>query len=138
VEEEETKDVDKGRDVHERMTQARQLGDAAQEGLPTGMTLHAADEEDVEGEETPIPLVKPAAARKTKQQRRKAQRAREEVKLPIFSQVMHRVNSSINVVYIETNRGREISKTKASCFRVHGQVDAKIAGKIDSLEGEAV
>jgi len=75
--EEETKDVDEGRDVHQRMTQARQLGDVTQEGLPPGMTLHEVEEE--EEEETVAPLVKPAPARKTKQQRRKAQRALEEV-----------------------------------------------------------
>ncbi|KAF9645525.1 P60-like protein [Thelephora ganbajun] len=75
VEEEETKDVDKGRDVHERMTQARQLGDVAQEGLPLGMTLHEVEEEE---EEIVVPLVKPNPVRKTKQQRRKAQRALEE------------------------------------------------------------
>jgi len=77
VEEEESKDADKGRDVHERMTRARQLGDVIQEGLPPGMSLHEIEEE--EEEETVTPLVKPAPGRKTKQQRKKAQRALEEV-----------------------------------------------------------
>ena len=79
VEEEETKDADKGRDVHERMAQARRVGEVTQEGLPPGMTLHGVEEE--EEEETAIPLVKPAPVRKTKQQRRKAQRVLEEVRL---------------------------------------------------------
>lgn len=70
--------MDEGRDVHERMTQARQLGDVTQEGLPPGMALHEIGEE--EEEEAVVPLVKPAPARKTKQQRRKAQRALEEVR----------------------------------------------------------
>ena len=78
VEEEEMKDVDKGRDVHERIVQARQLGQVAQEGLPLGMTLHEVEEEE---EETVVPLVKPVPARKTKQQRKKAQRVLEEVSL---------------------------------------------------------
>ena len=77
VEEEESKDADKGRDIHEKMTQARQLGSVIQEGLPPGMTLHEVEEE--EEEETIIPLVKPAPGRKTKQQRKRAQRALEEV-----------------------------------------------------------
>jgi nucleolar protein 53 len=76
VEEEESKGADKGRDVHERMTRARQLGDVIQEGLPPGMPLHEVEEEE---EETVTPLVKPAPGRKTKQQRRRAQRALEEV-----------------------------------------------------------
>lgn len=76
VEEEELKHTDNGQDVHERMTQARQLGDVTQEGLPPGMTIHEVEEE---GEETVVPLVKPVPTRKTKQQRRKAQRALEEV-----------------------------------------------------------
>ena len=78
VEEEESKDADRGRDVHERMTRARQLGDVIQEGLPPGMSLHEVEEEEKE-EETATPLVKPAPSRKTKQQRKRAQRALEEV-----------------------------------------------------------
>ena len=78
MEEEGTKGADDGRDVHERMTRARQLGDITQEGLPPGMTLHEIEEE--EEEETVVPLVKPAPARKTKQQRKKAQRVLEEVR----------------------------------------------------------
>ena len=77
VEEAESKNADKGRDVHERMTQARQLGNVTQGGLPPGMALHEVEEEG--GEEPLMPLVKPAPGRKTKQQRRKAQRALEEV-----------------------------------------------------------
>lgn len=78
VEEEESKGADEGRDVHERMTRARQVGDVTQEGLAPGMSLH--DEwEEKEVEETVTPLVKPAPGRKTKQQRRKAQRTLEEV-----------------------------------------------------------
>ena len=57
VEEEELKNVDKGRNVHERIVQARQLGQVAQEGLPLGMTLHEVGED--EEEETVVPLVKP-------------------------------------------------------------------------------
>lgn len=76
VEEEESKDADKGRDVHERMTRARQLGDVIQEGLPPGMSLHEVEEEE---EEMVTPLVKPAPGRKTKQQRKRAQRVLEEV-----------------------------------------------------------
>lgn len=91
VEEEETKGEDKGRDVHERMKHARQLGDVTQEGLPPGMALHEVEEE--EEKEAVAPLVKPAPARKTKQQRRKAQRALEEVRLfsatPEFGSVTH-------------------------------------------------
>jgi nucleolar protein 53 len=79
MEEEETKGADEGRDVHERMMQARQLGEVTPEGLPPGMILHGV--EDEEEEETATPLVKPAPTRKTKQQRRKAQRALEEVSL---------------------------------------------------------
>ena len=71
--------MDKGRNVHERIVQARQLGQVAQEGLPLGMTLHEVGED--EEEETVVPLVKPAPTRKTKQQRKKAQRALEEVSL---------------------------------------------------------
>ena len=78
VEEEETKGVDTGRDVHERMKHARQLGDVTQEGLPPGMALHEVEEE--EEEETVAPLVKSTPARKTKQQRTKAQRVLEEVR----------------------------------------------------------
>jgi hypothetical protein len=78
VEEEGMKGADKGRDVHERMTNARQLGGVTQEGLPPGMALHEVEEEEEEG--TVIPLVKPAPARKTKQQRKKAQRVLEEVR----------------------------------------------------------
>ena len=78
MEEEGTKGADDGRDVHERMTRARQLGDVTPEGLPPGMTLHEIEEE--EEEETVVPLVKPAPARKTKQQRKKAQRVLEEVR----------------------------------------------------------
>ena len=77
VEEEESKDADKGRDVHERVTRTRQLGDVIQEGLPPGMSLHEVEEE--EEEETVTPLVKSPPSRKTKQQRRRAQRALEEV-----------------------------------------------------------
>ena len=91
AEEEEIKRVDDGQDVHERMANARQLGDVAQEGLPPGMTLHEVEEE--EEEETVVPLVKPAPARKTKQQRRKAQRVLEEVRplqpLPELGSVTH-------------------------------------------------
>ena len=76
VEEEESKNADKGQDVYERMTQARKLGNVIQEGLPPGMPLHDVEEEE---EETATPLVKPAPGRKTKQQRRRAQRALEEV-----------------------------------------------------------
>ena len=78
VEEEETKGVDTGRDVHDRMKHARQLGDVTQEGLPPGMALHEVEEE--EEEETIALLVKPAPARKTKQQRTRAQRVLEEVR----------------------------------------------------------
>ena len=77
VEVEELKNVDEGRDVHERITRARQLGDITQDGLPPGMTLHECEEEE-EGE-TATSLVKPAPGRKTKQQRVKAQRALGEV-----------------------------------------------------------
>jgi len=75
-EEEESKDANKGWDVHERMTQARQLGGVTQDGLPPGMSLH--EDKEGEEEETAAPLVKPAPGRKTKLQRRKAQRALEE------------------------------------------------------------
>ena len=75
--EEEAKDADKCRDVRERMTQARRLGNVTHESLPPGMALHEVEEE--EGEPV-APLVKPAPARKTKQQRKKAQRALEEVR----------------------------------------------------------
>ena len=78
VEEAEAKDSGKGQDLHERMMQARKLGNVTEEGLPPGMTLHVVDEE--EEEETTAPLVKPTPARKTKQQRRKAQRVLEEVR----------------------------------------------------------
>lgn len=91
VEEEESKHVDKGWDVRERMTRARQLGEVTQEGLPTGMSLHEGKEEEEE-EETATPLVKPAPGRKTKQQRMKAQRALEEVTAFV---VIPEVNSSI-------------------------------------------
>lgn len=76
VEEEEMKGADKGRDVHERMTHARQQGDVTQEGLPPGMALHEVEEEE---EDAAVPLVKPVPTRKTKQQRKAAQRARAEV-----------------------------------------------------------
>lgn len=79
VEEAEMKDADKGQDVHQRMVQARQLGHVAEEGLPPGMNLHGVDEEGEE--ETAVPLVKPAPTRKSKQQRRKSQRALEEVRI---------------------------------------------------------
>ena len=82
VEEEEMKGVDKGRDVHERIMQARRLGDDfTQRGLPSGMTLHKVEEE--EEEEPPTSLVKPAPARKTKQQRKKARRVLAEVRLSL-------------------------------------------------------
>jgi len=91
VEEEGLKGVDDGRDVHERMTRARQLGDVTREGLPPGMALHEVEEE--EEEETVAPLVKPAPVRKTKQQRKKAQRVFEEVSplrpLPGLGSVTH-------------------------------------------------
>jgi len=91
VEEEGMKGADEGRDVHERMTRARQLGDVTQEGLPPGMALHEVEEE--EEEEAVVPLVKPAPARKTKQQRKKAQRVLDEVrflqKLPELGSVTH-------------------------------------------------
>jgi len=61
------------------MTQARQLGEVTQEGIPPGMTLHEVEEEGNE-EEIVAPPVKPAPSRKTKQQRRKAQRVLEEVR----------------------------------------------------------
>ena len=77
VEEEGLKGADEGRDVHERMLKARQLGSVTQEGLPTGMALHEVEEE--EEEEVTVPLVKPAPSRKTKQQRRKMRRALEQV-----------------------------------------------------------
>lgn len=82
IEEAGMKDADKGQDVHERMTRARQLGHVTEEGLPPGMTLHGVDKEG--DDETAMPLIKPAPVRKTKQQRRKAQRALEEVRtLPV-------------------------------------------------------
>jgi len=91
VEAEGTKGADEGRDVHERMTRARQLGDVTQEGLPPGMALHEVGEE--EEEEVAAPLVKPAPARKTKQQRKKARRVLEEVRplrqLPGSGSVTH-------------------------------------------------
>jgi len=91
VEEEGTKGADEGRDVHERMTRARKLGDVTQEGLPPGMALHEAEEEGED--EAIVPLVKPPPARKTKQQRKKAQRALEEVRplqpLPESGSVTH-------------------------------------------------
>ena len=92
VEEEESKGADKGWDVHERMTRARQLGNITQEGLPPGMALHEIEEE--EEEETAPPLAKPAPARKTKQQRKKARRALEEVR-PL-SAVLGRVQPLIH------------------------------------------
>jgi hypothetical protein len=61
------------------MTQARQLRNVTEEGLPPGMTLHGVDEEGEE--ETTISLVKPPPVRKTKQQRRKVQRVLEEVRI---------------------------------------------------------
>jgi nucleolar protein 53 len=99
VEEEGTKDADKGRDVHERMKQARQLGVVTLEGLPSGMALHEVEEE--EEQVTVVPLVKPAPTRKTKQQRKKAQRALEEVRpfSPIPGTRFSR--PTINVPYIE-------------------------------------
>lgn len=102
VEEEETKGADEGRDVHERMTQARQLGEATPDGLPPGMILHAVEEE--EEEETVTPLVKPAPTRKTIQQRKKAQRVLEEVSLLPVSPRLDHVNSFINIRYTETSR----------------------------------
>jgi len=62
------------------MTQARQFGEVTQEGVPPGMTLHEVEEEGNEEEEIVAPPVKPAPSRKTKQQRRKAQRVLEEVR----------------------------------------------------------
>ena len=83
IEEAVTKNAGKGRDVHERMTQARHVGHITEEGLPPGMTLH---EVDAEGEEeTATPLVKPPPPRKTKKQRRKFQRALEEVRISSVS-----------------------------------------------------
>ena len=91
VEEEGVKGADDGRDVHERMMRARQLGNVTQEGLPPGMALHEIEQEGEE--ETVAPLVKPVSTRKTKQQRRKAQRALEEVRplqpLPGLDSVTH-------------------------------------------------
>ena len=91
VEEEGMKGADDGRDVHERMARARQLGDATKDGLPPGMALHEVEEE--EGEELPTPLVKPAPSRKTKQQRRKAQRVLEEVRS------FHLLPETVSVAY---------------------------------------
>ena len=91
VEEEGLKGADKGRDVHERMSKARQLGDVTQEGLPPGMALHEAEEEEEE-EEVAVPLVKPAPGRKTKQQRTKIRRALEEViylRFPVRGELIH-------------------------------------------------
>jgi nucleolar protein 53 len=76
--EEEAKYADKCREVRERMTQARRLGSVTHKSLPPGMALHEVEEE---GEGEPVaPLVKPVPARKTRQQRKKAQRALEEVR----------------------------------------------------------
>ncbi|KAF9781149.1 P60-like protein [Thelephora terrestris] len=93
MEEEETKGADEGRDVHERMMQARQLGEVTPEGLPPGMILHGVEEE--EEEETATPLVKPIPTRKTKQQRRKAQRAFEEKRAAAEKSVKRKLLASV-------------------------------------------
>ena len=118
VEEEELKDVDKGRDVHERIVRARQLGQVTQEGLPLGMTLHEVGED--EEEESEVPLVKPVPTRKTKHQREKTQGALGEVSLFPTSPGSGWASSCTNAHQIETRGSREIYETETPGFSIRG------------------
>lgn len=112
MEEAEMKGADKGQDVHERMMQARQLGHVTEEGLPPGMTLHGVDGEGEE--EIATPLVKPTPARKTKQQRRKAQRALDEVRISPASQ--NRARSTDSPKCTMCRKGPQPKKRRSGSF----------------------